>query len=48
MQKNALTTRFSQRLTIGPGRLAYSQTTLVDIYGRKSFAHTDQNELEPL
>ena len=48
MQKNALTTHFSQRLIIGPSRLAYSQTTLVDIYGRKSFTHTDQNELEPL
>jgi len=48
MQQNAVTTGFNQRMTIGPGRLEYSQTTLVDIYGRKSFAHTDQNELLPL
>ncbi|MDH3762137.1 MAG: heme-binding beta-barrel domain-containing protein [Gammaproteobacteria bacterium] len=48
MQKNALTTGFSQRLTIGPARLEYSQTTLVDIYGRKSFEHTDRNLLSPL
>lgn len=48
MQNNALTTGFSQRLLIGPARLEYSQTTLVDIYGQKSFEHTDQNVLTPL
>ncbi len=48
MQKNALTTRFSQRLSIAAGRLQYSQTTLVDIYDLKSFEHTDHNELQPL
>ena len=48
MQKNALTTGFEQRLSIAPNRLAYSQTTLVDIYGRKAFEHTDSNELQPL
>jgi len=48
MQTNALTTGFSQRLLIGPARLQYSQTTLVDIYEKKSFEHTDDNVLSPL
>ena len=48
MRENASTTHFSQHLTIGPERIAYSQTTLVDIYGREAFEHTDQNELKPL
>lgn len=48
MQENALTTEFSQRLAIGSERLAYRQTTLVDIYGREAFEHTDENELKPL
>ena len=48
MRDNALTTSFKQRLVIGPARLAYRQTTLVDIYGREAFEHTDENELQPL
>ena len=27
------------------GKMPYSQTTLVDIYGKKQFVHTDENEL---
>ena len=45
MIKNALTTAFEQRFVSGAEHLAYRQTTLVDIYGRKSFEHTDENEL---
>ena len=48
MQNNALTSSFRQRMVIGPARIAYSQTTLVDIYGLEAFEHTDENELEPL
>jgi hypothetical protein len=46
LRKNAITTDFRQRLTIGAERLSYQQTTLVDIYGRKSFEHTDENVLQ--
>jgi hypothetical protein len=45
MQQNALTTAFRQQMVFGPQSLSYDQTTLVDIYGRKSFEHTDRNEL---
>jgi hypothetical protein len=44
MQKNARTTAFHHRLAVGNDRLSYSETTIVDIYG-KVFEHTDQNEL---
>jgi hypothetical protein len=46
LRDNALTTEFRQRLTIGAERLSYQQTTLVDIYGRESFEHTDENVLQ--
>ena len=46
MRQNALTTGFRQRLVIGRKRLSYQQTTLVDIYGRQSFEHTDDNVLQ--
>jgi hypothetical protein len=48
MQRNALTTGFRQRLTVGPAQLGYRQTTLVDIYGRVGFEHNDENELQRL
>lgn len=44
MQKNARTTGFQLSLRVGDGRLSYSETTIVDIYG-KVFEHTDNNEL---
>lgn len=44
MQKNAKTIKFRHRITVGNGKLSYSETTEVDIYG-KLFEHTDQNEL---
>jgi len=44
MQKNARTTAFKQKITVGNGKMAYSETTMLDIYG-KPFEHTDQNEL---
>jgi len=45
MQENARTTDFRQMITIGNGKLSYSQATAVEIYG-KVFEHTDQNELK--
>lgn len=44
MQDNARTTAFRHHITVGNGRLSYSETTIVDIYG-KVFEHTDDNEL---
>ncbi len=44
MQKNASTKEFRQEVIVGNGKLSYSETTMVDIYG-KMFEHTDQNEL---
>ena len=44
MQKNASTTAFRQKIVVGNGTMAYSQTTTLDIYG-KVFEHTDENNL---
>lgn len=44
MLKNASTTEFRQEIIVGNGKLSYSETTMVDIYG-KMFEHTDQNDL---
>jgi hypothetical protein len=44
MQRNARTTEFRHRVTVGNGKLCYSETTIVEIFG-KVFEHTDRNEL---
>jgi hypothetical protein len=44
MQNNAKTTSFNHKISVGNGKLFYSETTMVNIYG-KTFAHTDTNEL---
>ena len=44
MEKNASTKKFDQTFIIDNGRLSYSQTMLLDIYG-KTFEHTDHNDL---
>ncbi len=44
MQENARTTEFRHEITVGKGQLSYSETTLIEIYG-KVFEHTDNNEL---
>jgi len=44
MQKNARTTEFRHKVTVGNGKLSYLETTIIEIYGR-TFEHTDQNEL---
>ena len=44
MQKNASTTAFRQKIVVGNGKMAYCETTTLDIYG-KIFEHTDQNNL---
>jgi hypothetical protein len=44
MRDNAQTTEFHHRITVGNGKLSYSETTIVEIYG-KTFEHADENEL---
>lgn len=44
MQSHAKTTAFMHTITITGNELAYSETTMLDIYGR-SFEHTDKNVL---
>ncbi len=44
MRDNARTTEFRHRITVGNDKLSYSETTIVEIYG-KTFEHTDDNEL---
>jgi len=44
MRENACTTEFRHQITVGNGKLSYSETTMIDIYG-KTFEHTDKNEL---
>jgi hypothetical protein len=45
MALKASTRSFSQKIIVGDGKMSYSQTTLVDIYGKKKFVHTDANKL---
>ncbi len=44
MMDNARTTEFRQVLKIGAGELYFSETTMLEIYG-KTFTHTDENTL---
>jgi hypothetical protein len=44
MAQKASTRSFSQKVIVGDGKMPYSQTTLVDVYGKKQFVHTDENE----
>jgi len=44
MKKKALTKSYRQKIVIEDGKMAYEETTMLDIYG-KEFEHTDKNEL---
>ena len=44
MSRKASSMEFRQKVSVGEGKMTYSQTTVVDIYGKK-FDHTDDNEL---
>jgi len=44
MRDHAKTVAFHHELSVGNGRLSYSETTSLEIYGR-SFEHTDENQL---
>lgn len=41
MEKNARTTAFSHKILMDGDRLSYSETVILDIYGRV-FEHTDK------
>lgn len=45
LRNKANTRRFSQTIELEGDQLRYQQTTRVDIYGQKSFEHTDENTL---
>ncbi len=45
MQGKARTVSFSHKVTVSGYTMTYFETTLVDIYGQKSFVHTDGNTL---
>lgn len=44
MSENAKTTEFRHQVIVGHGKLTYSETMVLDIYG-KIFEHTDSNTL---
>jgi len=44
MRDNAKTTSFKHRIVVGNGKMTFSETTMLDIYGRE-FTHTDDNQL---
>lgn len=45
MRDRASTVAFEHKVTIDGDRLSYAETTSLDIYDYKRFAHTDANEL---
>lgn len=45
MAGKARTTAFSLEMTVSQDQLSYNETTLLDIYGKRSFEHTDRNKL---
>ena len=46
MQQKARTLEFRHRLTVKGDSLTYSETTLLDIYDKKRYEHTDDNTLQ--
>ena len=44
MRDNARTTEFRHKITVDGDKLVYSETTMLEIYGR-TFEHTDDNTL---
>lgn len=45
MASRARTTAFSLEMTVSKDQLVYNETTVLDIYNKKSFDHTDRNKL---
>lgn len=45
MHKKARTKAFTHRLEVSGDQMSYSETTLLDIYGKRDYKHTDDNTL---
>ena len=45
MQSKARTTGYSIRLTLDGDEMSYRQTTVLDIYGKHEYQHTDEDTL---
>jgi hypothetical protein len=45
MGQKARTTAFSLEMKVSKDQLSYNQSTMLDIYGKKQFDHTDRNKL---
>jgi hypothetical protein len=45
MRQKARTVEFRHELSVEGDSLAYSETTLLDIYGKRGYEHTDRNTL---
>jgi hypothetical protein len=45
MQSKARTLAFRHKLIVEGNRLSYEETTVLDIYGKNNYQHTDQNTL---
>ena len=46
MKQKAKTLAFHHRMELSGDRLFYQETTLLDIYGKRGYEHTDQNVLK--
>jgi hypothetical protein len=46
MQEKARTVAFKHKISVAGDRLEYSETTVLDIYGKKNYQHTDDNVLQ--
>ena len=45
MHKKARTKAFTHRLEVSGDRMSYNETTLLDIYDKRNYEHTDDNTL---
>ncbi len=45
MQARATTTAYQHRMSVSGDAMSYSQTTVLEIYGKHNYPHTDENTL---
>jgi len=48
MQEKARTVEFRHELTVEGDTLSYDETTVLNIYGKQGYQHTDRNTLQRL
>ena len=46
MQSKARTVAFRHRVEVEADRMSYRETTVLDIYGKQAYEHTDANTLQ--